>query len=367
MRITGVKVQSFRQPVPSMWKVHFGETLDVTLVTVATDDGIEGYAMGRAVGGAPGVILGQEIASVVKRLVVGENPLDREKIWQKLWKYCTRVRLSIFALSCIDVALWDIAGKAQNTPVYQLIGAYRDRVPAYASSGVHHSTQSYVEEALLCKERGYRAYKLHPPGIPEKDVDACRTVRKAVGDGMVLMLDPTGAYDHREALWVGRRLEELHFYWYEEPIGDYEISGYAELCRALDIPVLAAELIPGSHYSMAEFIIRGATDIARADVYWKGGITGVLKIAHLAEAFGMKLELHHGASPVMNWANLHALGAFKNGDYLEILVPEENLDYGLQEYVQIDAEGNVRLPQKPGLGIDLDWDFINAHTVFKDG
>jgi L-alanine-DL-glutamate epimerase-like enolase superfamily enzyme len=365
MKITDVKVHSFQNQVPGGWKVHFGETVDVTLVTVVTDEGIEGHSMGRAVGGAPGVVLGQEIASVVKGLVVDLNAMDREKVWQKLWKFCSRVRLSTFALSCIDVALWDIAGKAANTPVYKLIGAYRDKVPAYASSGVYHEVESYVEEALRCRERGYQGYKLHPPGIPEKDVEACRAVRKAVGEDMALMIDPTGAYDRRQAMWVGRRLEELNFYWYEEPIGDYEISGYAELCRALDIPVLAAELLPGSVYSLAEFIIRGATDIVRSDVYWKGGITGVMKMAHLAEAFGLKIELHHGASAIMNWANLHAMGAFKNGDYLEILVPEEGVDYGLHQFARIDKEGYVHLPAKPGLGVEIDWDYINGHTVFK--
>ena len=365
MKISEVKVQSFRQPVPEMWKVHFGQTVDITLVTLATDEGIEGHSMGRAVGGAWGTVLGHEVVSVAKRLVLGEDPLDREKIWQKMWKFCSRNRLTIFALSCIDVALWDIAGKVAGLPVYKLIGACRDKVPAYASSGVLQAIEDYVEEALRCKEKGYRAYKLHPPGVPEKDVEACRAVRKAVGDEMALMIDPTGAYDHRQALWVGRRLEELNFFWYEEPIGDFDVNGYAELCRALDIPVLAGEVTPGSVQNAAELILRGATDILRGDVYWKGGITGVMKMARLAETFGMKLELHHAASPVMNWANLHALGAFKNGDYLEILVPEDNLDFGLRHYTRIDAEGFVSLPQKTGLGLELDWDFINDHTVFR--
>jgi L-alanine-DL-glutamate epimerase-like enolase superfamily enzyme len=305
------------------------------------------------------------MVSVAKRLVDGEDPLEREKIWQKMWKLGTRNRLSIFAMSCIDVALWDIAGKAANLPVYKLIGACRDKVPAYASSGVHHSVEDYVEEALRCKERGYKAYKLHPPGDPKKDVEARRSVRKAVGDEMALMLDPTGAYDHREAMWVGRRLEELNFYWYEEPIGDFDIQGYAELCRALDIPVLAGEVTPGSLYGAADLITREATDILRGDVYWKGGITGVMKMAHLAEAHGMKLELHHAASPIMNWANLHTLGAFKNGDYLEILVPEDNLDFGLHQYARIDGEGFVHLLQKPGLGTEMDWEFIRSRTVYQ--
>ncbi|NWF54984.1 MAG: mandelate racemase [Syntrophaceae bacterium] len=365
MKITDVKVQCFRQSVPESWKVHFGQTVDISLVTLTTDERIEGYSMGRAVGGAWGTVLAHELISVAKRLVMDEDPLDREKIWQKLWKFVSRNRLTIFAMSCIDVALWDIAGKIANLPVYKLIGGLRDKVPAYASSGVHHSAEEYVEEALRCKERGYRAYKLHPPGNPEKDLEACRAVRKALGDEMVLMLDPTGSYDHREAMWVGRRLEELNFYWYEEPIGDFEVNGYAELCRALDIPVLAGEVTPGSVQNTAELILRGATDILRGDVYWKGGITGVMKMAHLAEAFGLKLELHHAASPIMNWANLHALGAFKNGDYLEILVPEDNLDFGLKQYARIDPEGFVRLPPSPGLGVEMDWEFVRRQTIYQ--
>jgi L-alanine-DL-glutamate epimerase-like enolase superfamily enzyme len=128
---------------------------------------------------------------------------------------------------------------------------------------------------------------------------------------------------------------------------------------------LAGEVTSGSLYSAGELILRGATDILRGDVYWKGGITGVMKMAPLAEAFGMNLELHHAASPIMNWTNLHTLGAFKNGDYLEILVPEDNLNFGLHQYARIDGEGFVPLPQKPGLGVEIDWEFIRSRTVYQ--
>lgn len=365
MKISDVKVHSFRHPSPSEWGRSFGKTLDICVVTVSTDEGIQGYSMGRAQGGAPGSVLGQEILSVARPAVIGEDPMDRERVWQKLWTMVRRTRLSVFAQSCIDVALWDIAGKALNLPVYKLIGGYRDAVPAYASSAAHDRMEDFVVEALDYKARGFRGYKLHTLGVPERDIEACRAVRQAVGDGYPLMIDSTGAYDRRGAMWVGRRLEELDFYWYEEPLPDFDIEGYAELCSALDIPVVAAEVVPGNVYLAAEFQARRATDILRADAYWKGGITGVMKIAHLAEAYGMKLEVHHGASAVMDWANLHCLGAFKNGDFLEVLIPADPLHFGLQEYIQVDAAGLAHLPQKPGLGVDIDWDYVNGHSTFQ--
>ena len=365
MKISDVKVQSFRHPSPDEWGRSFGKTLDICVVTVSTDEGIQGHAMGRAQGGAPGSVLGQEILSVARPVVVGEDPMDRERIWQKLWNMGRRTRLTVFAQSCIDVALWDIAGKALNLPVYKLIGGYRNEVPAYASSAAHDSTEAFVEEALTCKARGFKGYKLHTHGVPEHDIEVCRALRKAVGDGYPLMIDVSGAYDRRGAMWAGRRLEELDFYWYEEPLPDFDIEGYAELCQALDIPVMAGEVTPGNVYMTAQFQARRATDILRADVYWKGGITGVMKIAHLAEAYGMKLEIHHAASSLMNWANLHCLGAFKNGDFLEVLIPADPLNFGLEQYIEIDAEGLAHLPQRPGLGVDIDWDYVNSHTTFK--
>ncbi len=128
---------------------------------------------------------------------------------------------------------------------------------------------------------------------------------------------------------VGRAIEQLGFVWYEEPLRDYDFAGYAELSRALDIPVQVAEVVPGHANLSAEYILRGAGDHLRSDVYWKGGITGVVKTAHLAQAFNMPLEIHHGASPIMNWANLHVACAIPNCDWFEVLVPEDRYDYGL--------------------------------------
>jgi len=296
--------------------------------------------------------------------MLGADPFQREMLWKRLWTLDRASHLQIFAISAIDVALWDLAGKALAAPVWKLLGGYREKLPVYASSARHATEEEYVAEALAYRSRGYSAYKLHPFADPVRDVRVCRAVREAVGPGMVLMLDASCTYDHEQALRVGRELEKLDFYWYEEPINVYDLRGYNDLCRALDIPVVAAETVAGSIFSTAQYIAQGAGDILRADVYWRGGITGVMKTAHLCEAFGIKTELHHGASPLMDLATVHCACAMKNCDYLEVLVPEADYQYGLKQYLQIDAQGDVHPPSGVGLGVEIDWDYIENHTTF---
>ena len=365
MKITDVKVQCYSYPTPPLRGSQFGTTEEATIVRVQTDVGLEGHGVARAVGGGTGRIVADAVLHTAKPRVLGEDAFQRERIWQRLWALDRGNHLPIFATSAIDVALWDLAGKALNAPIWKLLGGYRDRLPAYASSARLARIEDYVAEALSYRARGFPAYKLHPFADPMRDVEACRTVREAVGPDMVLMLDASCEYDHEQALRVGRELEKLNFHWYEEPINAYDLRGYAELCRALEIPVVAAEMVPGSIRSTAQYITQGAGDILRADVYWRGGITALMKTAHLCEAYGIKTEPHHGGSPLMDVATLHCACAMKNCEFLEVLVPEERYQFGLKHYPQVDAEGNVHAPSGVGLGVEIDWDFIDNHTTFS--
>ncbi len=367
MKIVDVIVQCYRYPAPPLRGTQFGTQEEATLVRVIADNGLEGYGVARAVGGSSGRIVADGVLNTAKPRVVGEDAFQRERIWQKLWALDRGNHLQIFATSVIDVALWDLAGKALNAPVWQLLGGYRNKLPAYASSARLASVDDYVAEALQCRARGYTAYKLHPFADPAKDVAVCRAVREAVGPDMKLMLDASCEYDHEAALRVGREIEKLNFHWYEEPINAYDLRGYTELSRALEIPVVAAEMVPGSIRSTAQYILQNAGDILRADVYWRGGITALMKTAHLCEANGIKTELHHGASPLMDIATLHCACAIKNCEFLELLVPEPRYEFGLKDYsaLHIDAEGNVHAPPGPGLGVTIDWDFIDRHTTFS--
>jgi L-alanine-DL-glutamate epimerase-like enolase superfamily enzyme len=364
MKIVDVKVQSYSYPMPALHGRRFGAVQEATIVRIQTDDGLEGYGSARAQGGTSGRVIAEAVLATAKPRLLGEDPFQREKLWQRLWALDRASYMQIFVTGAIDVALWDLAGKALGAPVWQLLGGYREKLPAYASSAFMEREEQYVEEALACLARGYPAYKIHPFGDAERDIRLCRAVREAVGPEAVLMLDPVGAYDHHQAMRVGRELERLDFYWYEEPLIDYDLRGYAELCRDLDIPVVAGETMAGSIMSTAQYIDQRAGDILRADVYWRGGITGVMKTAHLCEAFGLKMELHHAATPIMDMANLHCACAIRNCDYFEVLVPETSYRYGLKHYADIDPQGYVHAPSGPGLGVDIDWDYIENNTTF---
>jgi len=366
MKITDVKIRVIRRDAPPSQEIgpryggisFLNELYEVPIVTIATDEGIEGTSFG-----SNGLALAHYLAKL-KPLLIGEDPLSRESIWQKIWEQSRILFLPQTALGAIDVALWDIGGKTANLPVYKLLGAYRKKVKAYASSTQRPSPESYVKEALELKGRGFAAYKLHIPGIPSKDLEVCRSVREAVGDDMVLMLDPVARYDRAQALMVGRELEKLNFYWYEEPISDFDIDGLAQLSQALDIPVAGLEVRPGNLYAVKEYLVRGAVDIVRSDVQFNGGITQLKKVASLAEAFGMRCEIHTSFNPIMNAANLHVACAIKNCEFYEWWVPERLIwDFGVKKSLSVDSQGYVSVPEGPGLGMEVDWEYVNAHLI----
>jgi L-alanine-DL-glutamate epimerase-like enolase superfamily enzyme len=378
VKIAGVTVDTFhyrsRAVRDSEGHGHPGPEHDAlqTLLRIVTDDGIEGHWFGANRGA---------IETVVKPLLLGQDPLYRERIWQTL-KERQRLHggvLSDGVLCAVDCALWDLAGKALDQPVYKLLGAARDRVPAYASTmcgdeldGGLDSPQAYARFALQCKERGYPAFKLHtwqPPvkGAPDpkRDVAACAAVREAVGPGIDLMLDPYHYYSRIDALYLGKELEKLGYHWIEEPMGEHSISSYVWLAQQLAIPVVGPETAEGKMYTRAEWILRGASDVSRGGVGDVGGITPLMKIVHLCESFGMAMEVHGGGA-----ANLHVLCAMGiPGEYFERGLLHPFIDYEqpvpwLRQIVDpMDSEGSVHVSQRPGLGMDIDFDYIQANLA----
>ncbi len=336
-----------------------------TLLRITTDDGIEGFAFG-------GRDTTEPIISGIKPELIGRDPFDREWIWQRLWRLYDHGRFLAFpsgALSVTDIALWDIAGKALGTPIYKLLGAYRDKIRVYASSFLPSSMhpalptpQDYADEALHCKQQGITAYKLHVR--PEIAVEACRAVREAVGDDMALMLDIGGRFNREQALRVGRELEKLNYYWFEEPVPDHDIEGLIMLREKLNIPICATENV-FSMFRIPEYLIRRACDMVRCDTYLTGGITPVKKIADMCTVFGMQCELHHGMTyPSSDAANLHVQCAIKNCEFSEMIWPME--EYGIKEYPLLDNEGYLHIPQKPGLGVEIDWESLGKPVAIYE-
>jgi L-alanine-DL-glutamate epimerase-like enolase superfamily enzyme len=344
-----------------------------TLLTISTDEGISGYHFG--------VPNPATIENVVKPYLVGQDPLYREKLWHGL-KERQRLNLATLAdrvLTAVDLALWDLGGKIAGLPVHKLLGAARDKVPAYASTQVGDdlpggldTPEAYARYAIWCKERGYPAFKLHtwqPPlaGAPsvKRDIEACAAVREAVGPDYPLMLDPFHYYSRLEALELANGIHKLGFLWMEEPMDEHSMSSYVWLCEQTALPICGPETAEGKMHVRAEWIKAGACDMVRSGVGDVGGITGLIKCVHLAEAFGMHLEVHGGGV-----GNLHVLGAMVSpGLYYECGLLHPFIDHDepppwLNRPVDpMDDEGSVHISPEPGLGYDVNWDYINSNLV----
>lgn len=373
MRITEVEIQEFTYSLDdvSMYNDHPayspGETLEPSgfVLTITTDMGLQGHYRGFMF--TPPMVT--QVEMIASEYLLGRDPLEREGIWQELWGALRHTdRLGI---GPIDVALWDLAGKHHDASVSTLLGGYRDRIPAYASTywaddaGGLDSPEAYAEFAIECLEAGYPAFKLHPFGDPDRDIAACRAVADAVGDDMALMLDAGSEYQtYTQALRVGRVLDDLDYFWYEDPLADggESIELGRKLVQELATPILGVENVRGGHYGRANHIQAGALELVRGDAHLDGGITGVMKTAHLADAFGVDVELHVGGP-----SHLHCLSAIRNTNYFEagLLHPEVTwtVSQGFTEDVQAIDDGAIPVPEGPGLGVDIDWDFVEARTT----
>lgn len=305
------------------------------------------------------------LAKSLEPFLRGRNALDREALWHdfrkqdRFWSL-----LPVYIWGPIDCCLWLLAAQAAGQPLWRYLGGYRAEVPVYVSSMFHKDGQTYVDEAIAAKDAGFAAYKLHPPGDSiAQDLDIHAACRDAVGPEFGLMSDPVAFMTYPEALRYGRRLEELGFVWFEEPIQDENIPALKALTHSLDIPIVGTETIAKHPYSVAGCIADRVVDVVRADVSWSGGVTAVMKTAHLAESFGMNCEIHTSIFHPLELVNLHICAAVKNCSYLELLAPVEHFAFGLTEPLPV-LNGRAQLPEAPGLGRDLDWAFIDNTTVW---
>ncbi len=360
MKITDIKVHLLDMKRESHLPLYGSFKTEAGLVRVFTDEGIEGNADFSTPGFSPRLL--GELIRAMKPYIIGEDPFNIERIWERTYKRPTRWLMSIYVPGCINVALWDIVGKALNQPVYRILGGFRERIRAYASTQACDDIASFVKLAESLVERGFTAIKLHSWADPDRDIELCRAIRQAVGDGIDLMIDPLGLYDRRGALEVGKAIDELSFYWYEEPIPEADVEGYIELCRRLDVPVLGVDSLRLSLGNYADYISRGALDIVQADAAHQG-ITWTRKLAALAEGFGRTFQAHAYGPPLHQAANLHLMGAISNGDLFEMPVPEGFMDTVMKDTITLDDDGWVTVPQKPGLGLEIDWEKMEELTT----
>ena len=381
MRIESIKVTTFTYPTrrcsDSAGHSHPGDEslAKMAMLTITADDNSQGYAFV-----TPEIIRPYIVDSFFKKVLIGQNPFNREKIWHELvhWQRGSAQQLTDRAIAIVEQAIWDLIGRKLNMPVHKLLGGYREKVPAYGSTmcgdelkGGLSTPDEYGDFAEKLVLKGYKAIKIHtwmPPvsfaPSPIMDVKACAAVREAVGPDIALMIDGYHWYSRSDAIYIGRELQKLNFTWFEEPMEEQSMDSYIWLSKNLDIDIVGPESLSGKYLSRADWVKHGACDILRAGVNSAGGLTPCLKVATLAESFGMDCEIHGNGAP-----NLNVIGAIKNCRWYErgLLHPFLNYDEPpayLNSIVDpMDEDGFVHLPTLPGLGEDINFNYIATNTL----
>jgi len=376
--ITGIEIHTYTYTLQNLGHDYNGFNLvyvpggTVTqtnhILRILTDVGLVGeYAGGSAADYA--------ILLSFADYLIGKHALERERIYADVKRALRQV--ARIGLAPVDIALWDLAGKYYQAPIYRLLGGYKERLPCYASTyhgdtnGGLDSPAAYADFALQCRDMGYPAFKIHGWGQAPiaQEAATVQEVRKQVGGGMDLMLDPACEYiTFGDAFKIGRECDGARYFWYEDPYRDGGISQFAhrKLRQLIKTPLLMTEhvrtLEPHVDFALAE-----ATDFLRGDVGYDG-ITGVMKLAHAAEGLGLDIEFH-GPGP----AQRQCMAAVRNTNYYEmgLVHPKAAASHDIRLYNDgyrdtldaIDSAGCVPIPQGPGLGVAIDWDWVTHNRT----
>jgi len=356
-KITGIETDLLRLPQAEFTgdAIHdFGSTSGGVVLRVLTDAGITGwgYSNFAAVPGGPRVVQ-TILESEIKPVLIGKDPAFPRRIRADLWRaleYQGVQGITQIAMSLVDIAVWDILGKAAGLPVYKLLGAVRDRMPAYAMCGWyrendkdHSQYKRTINETL---EIGYRAFKVKVGryGL-EDDIERIEVGRTTAGKDIRILVDANQAYNRVEAIRRGRAYQELGCFWYEEPLPPWDHEGYAEVAAALDMRVATGENEYNKHAFMDLLLKKGA-DVVQPDNRRAGGPSEWIEIGAIADGFGVELA-SHGGGPV----NMNILCAMPNAIYME--------SGGKQHMVN----GEVLAPEAPGMSSEVTREFINSHRI----
>jgi D-galactarolactone cycloisomerase len=378
MKITQVKCHQLQSKVGKPFTSSRGWLYSVRtamLVEVITDVGIIGW--GECYG--PAAVTRTIVESLLAPRIIGRDPFDVEVIWEELYN---RVKdygltgMTISGISGVDIALWDIIGKACNKPIHKLIGgAFRSEVQAYATGLYFYNMDEVMQDAVRDAEafaaEGFGAIKMKIGlGDIDKDFERVAAVRKAVGPKMRLMVDANHCFSVPMAIRLGRRLESLNIEWFEEPISPEDIDGYVEVTRALDMAVAGGENEFG-RFAFRNIVARKAMDIVQPDVCAAGGITECKKIASLASAHGVECVPHAWGTAIGLAATLQFIAALP--DMPPSLVPMppmlefEQTENPFRDHLALEPivhhNGIVAVSGGPGLGIDIDRSVIERYKV----
>lgn len=366
MRITSVETRRYVFPLDppfhAAWDPVPRERVEATLVLVHSDEGLTGFASGGD---------GLPDATALSRLLSGVDPLRTEAVRE----VCETVDFHGGRPWAVEVAVWDLVGRALDQPLWRLLGGGSDRILAYASSGELVSPDERARRVVALRDRGVRAVKLRFHLADwRRDVEVVERVREAVGTGVELMVDANQGWrmpgdraprwDVATAAQCARELERLGVYWLEEPLRSDDVDGYAALRRLTSIRLAAGEMVRGAHEAR-ELLVRGGIDVLQADVVLAGGIGGCRRLAALADLFARSWSPHTWTNGYGLLANLHTALAVSTCPFLEVpfdppaWTPDRR-DWLLPGPLEIAPDGTLAPPPGPGLGVTPDLEALEA-------
>jgi D-galactarolactone cycloisomerase len=372
MKITDIRIHVLKSALtePFAFSQGWVKQRSATLIEVLTDEGITGWGEAFAQGLEPPEIAATVIDKALKPLVVGADPLDTEVLWHRMYHMTRdygRKGSVVAGISAVDIALWDIAGKFHQVPVYKLLGgAFRTKVQPYATGFYRIKGQGEArrlgEEAVRHFEAGFSLMKVKLGYGVDDDIACMREIGRTVqGKPITLMVDTNHAYGRAEALRLGRALQEYDLRWYEEPVVPEDIQGYVEMRQKLHMPIAGGE---NEHtlYGFRELLGAGAVDVAQPDLGSCGGISAGRHIIALAQSHGVQVNPHVWGSAIAQAASLQLLAAVPVAHHsLFALEPVLEYDRSTHPFRQHlitrpiqQVQGWVEIPSGPGLGVEVD-------------
>jgi len=372
IKIIDIEVIGLRVP-PIGQACEWGE--DAVIVKVHTDEGIVGIG---ETDSSPHVIKAfietphsHSTAMGLKEILIGENPLEIERLWNKMYSasnYIGRRGAGIHAISAIDLALWDIAGQYYNVPVYMLLGGkYRDTIKAYGTFIPADDPEDNRALALDLVEKGFTSIKFGGGKFgddPDHDYEVLKIVRDVVGSNIDIAIDIVGKWKtFGNSIYRASLLEEFNLNWIEEPIPNDDFQGYSKLSGILKTRISGGETLT-TRYEFKLFLEEGRPDIVQPDITRCGGITEMKKIYDIAQLHGTQLVPHGFSTGILISATVNFLAACEHGDLIEY---SQSTSPIFRELVKNQIElkdGYVEVPNRPGLGIELNEDIIEKYRIF---
>lgn len=373
MRITDVRCTMLR--IPDVRPIADG-TQDTLIVQVFTDAGIVGLGeahtspwVAKAVIEAP---LSHYMARGLREILRGTDPLQIEQRWDDMYRYTQvfgRRGITLHAISAIDIALWDILGKALGKPIHALLGgARRQQLRPYASILALESAEAAVARARELVDRGFSAIKFGWSGLGhdvQRDLDTVATLRESVGTGVELMLDIGAPMERDAALRLARGLETLDVYFLEEPLAPDDVDGYAELAAAVALPIAAGEK-ETTRWGFKPFIDARALDIVQPDIARVGGLSEARRVADHADLNGVRVIPHCWSTDILVAATCHFLATRQTDTFLEYCLIDTPIRNDVAREPILAIDGVVRVPDGPGLGIELNLSTLERYAYTLD-